>query len=178
MKVVKGIKNFILGIFVIVFFIFVIINTILMLNLNGHGVTEFENETIVVMKNKSASDRYKKNDVLVISHKRLDAIDVGDEIFVYKTQSTGGSLVEFGTVGAVHIEDKAISFENGATYSESLIIGEIDKVLSPNIGRVLGVVQSTWGFLFIILVPSFLIFVYELYAIVVEIKYGGKEAEE
>ncbi len=177
MKVLKGIKKIIVGILLIAFFIFVIINTVLMLNLNGHGVIEFENETIVIMKNKSASEKYKKDNVLFISHKSLDSIKVGDEIFVYKTQSKGTSLVEFGIVGAVHLEEKAISFENGASYSDSLIIGEINKVLPQNVGKVLGVVQSTWGFLFIVLVPSFLIFVYELYAIIVEIKYGGKREE-
>ena len=34
---------------------------------------------------------------------------------------------------------------------------------------------SIFGFLFIVLVPSFLIFVYEVYSLIIEIKYGKDE---
>ena len=35
--------------------------------------------------------------------------------------------------------------------------------------------ESKWGFLFIVLVPCFLIFIYEVYALIIEIKYGAEE---
>ena len=43
------------------------------------------------------------------------------------------------------------------------------------IGTFLSVVESKWGFLFIVLVPSFLIFIYEVYSLIIEIKYGKDE---
>ena len=43
------------------------------------------------------------------------------------------------------------------------------------IGTALSVIESQWGFLFIVLVPCFLIFIYEVYSLIVEIKYGGEE---
>ena len=55
------------------------------------------------------------------------------------------------------------------------VIGGSEKVYHE-IGKYFGIVQSQWGFLFIILVPS-LIFVYELYAIIVEVKYGKPDAK-
>ena len=71
-------------------------------------------------------------------------------------------------------EDNAITFSNGETYSDEFIIGTGDKIY-PNLGTYLGVIESKWGFLFIILVPNFFLFVYQLYSLIVEIKYGKEE---
>ena len=63
--------------------------------------------------------------------------------------------------------------ENGSVYDIKFIAGTPTKVYS-GIGNFLSVVESRMGFLFIILVPSFLIFVYEIYALVIEFKYGSE----
>ena len=52
------------------------------------------------------------------------------------------------------------------------VVGKKDKVYK-NVGKYLSVIESKWGFLFIILVPCFFIFIYEIYALIVEIKYGA-----
>lgn len=174
MKVLKVLKSIILGIIAIIYFSFVIFNTILLLNVNKYGVTQFDNITIITIKNEVSSEKYLKGDAVIVETKKLDNIIIGDEIFVYKTQKTGAPIIDFGTVGEIHYEDDAISFENGATYSYDLVIGKASKIYN-NIGTFLNIVQSTWGFLFIVLLPSFLIFIYELYAIIVEIKYGKEE---
>lgn len=176
MKVLNAIKKLILGIIAIIFFSFVIFNTVLLLNINKYGVTQFDNISIITIKNEVTSENYKKGDVVIVQSKKLENIIIGDEIFVYKTQKTGAPIIDFGIVGEVHNEDDAISFENGATYSSDLMIGSATKIYN-NIGTYLNIVQSTWGFLFLILLPSFLIFIYELYAIIVEIKYGKEEHE-
>ena len=53
-------------------------------------------------------------------------------------------------------------------------MGTGSKVI-PNIGKILSVIESKWGFLFIILVPNFFIFIYQLYALIVRIKYDKDE---
>ena len=74
----------------------------------------------------------------------------------------------------IYLEEDAIAFENGSNYSMEFIAGTPEKVYN-DIGLYLGIIESKWGFLFIVLVPSFLIFVYELYSLIVEIKYGSDE---
>lgn len=174
MKALKLIKKIILGIVVIIFFIFVISNTVLLLNINKYGVTQFENITVIPIKNKVTSNKYQKGDIVLVEQRKLDNISIGDEIFVYKTQKSGAPIIDFGVIGEVHPEDEAVSFENGATYSADLIVGEANKVYN-DVGTIFNFFQSTWGFFFFILLPSFLIFIYELYAIIVEIKYGRQE---
>ena len=71
-------------------------------------------------------------------------------------------------------DDEAITFENGNSYSREFIAGKPTKVYN-DLGGYLSVVESRWGFLFIVLVPCFLIFIYEVYALIVEIKYGAEE---
>ena len=165
----KVVRNFIVGILLTVYFIFVIFNTIILLNINNYGVTQFDDVTLVSIRNEITSDKYKKGDIVLVRYKDITKIVPGDEIFVYKVQKSGRPLIDFGTVGEIHVEESAISFENGATYSMDLSIGSAYKVF-PDLGSVYNIVQSSWGFFFLILLPSFLIFIYELYAIIVEIK--------
>ena len=79
--------------------------------------------------------------------------------------------INIGKVGEVM--DDYLTLENGETYSVKYLIGRPTKVYN-DIGTVLGIIESQWGFLFIVLVPCFLIFIYELYALIVEIKYGDE----
>ena len=83
-------------------------------------------------------------------------------------------LVEVGKVGQIYLEEDAIAFENGDIFSNEFIIGTADKTYNK-IGTYLSIVESKWGFLFIVLVPCLLIFIYEIYALIVEIKYGEEE---
>ncbi len=171
----KIIKNIFLGILAVIYFTFVIFNTILLLNINKYKVTQFDDLSVIIIKNNLTSENYKKGDVVLVRNKNLADIKLGDEIFVYKTQKTGAPQIDLGVVGEVHLTEEAISFENGATYSESLLIGSAERVIEK-VGTVLGMIQSTWGFFFIVLIPSFLIFIYELYAIIIEVKLNKKNA--
>ena len=52
-----------------------------------------------------------------------------------------------------------------------------EKVIGK-VGGILKFLESKWGFLFIVLVPGFIIFLYEIYALIVEIKYGDEDEKE
>lgn len=158
----------------VIFFAFVIAMTIILLNINKFGVSVIDNRSLVMIREDIASDKYVKGDLVLVKAKKIEDIKIGDEIFVYKVDKARKVTIDVGIVGGVHLEDVAISFKNGATFDMEYVIGVADEV-HHNIGTYLSIVQSTWGFLFIILVPSFLIFIYQLYALVVEIKYGKDE---
>lgn len=171
MKVLKVIRNVVLGILLVAFFAFAIAMTVLLLNRNKYGVTEFDKTTMIMVNDEISSDNYKKGDLVLVEKRKLENIELGDEIFVYKTEKNGGVSIDVGIIGEVYLDDEAVAFENGATYSEEFVVGEAGKIYA-DVGTYLSVVLSKWGFLFVILVPSLLIFIYELYAIVVEVKYG------
>ena len=176
MKAVKVIKKFLIALVIIVFFTFAIIMTIFMLNINKFGLSQFDATTILPIKENITSDNYKKGDLVVLKKPTMDQLNKGDELFVYRVLTDGSVEIEFGKVGEVYLDDRSVAFENGSAFGIDYIAGGVDKVYN-GIGSVYGVVQSKWGFLFIVLLPSFLIFVYEIFALVMEIKYGKNEDE-
>jgi hypothetical protein len=177
MKTLKTIKNILMGILGTLFYAFALIMTILLLNFNKFGVTEFGDKSLIILEQEVSNKNYKKGDLIIVQKTRYDMINVGDEVFTYSVNSKGAATVEIGTVGDKYDKEKAISFENGASFSEDFVIGKATKVYN-DYGTVLSVIESKWGFLFIVLVPGFIIFLYEIYALIVEIKYGDDEEKE
>ena len=176
MKVLKLLKNIFLGIFAVIFFGFVIFMTVLLLNYNDYGLTEFGDKTLVILRDAISTNDFKKGDLVLAEKKKLEDLKVGDFVFAYKVDPKGSVSIDYGKISEIYEKEQAVTYENGATYSISYVVGTPGKVY-PNVGKYLSVIESKWGFLFIVLLPSFLIFIYELYSLVVEIKYGAKESE-
>jgi hypothetical protein len=128
-----------------------------------------------LIKDKISSDNYKKGDLVLVEGKKMEDVKVGDEVFAYKVDKAGVVTIDLGVVDQLHPNDDALSFKNGSTYSMEFVVGKATKVYN-GLGTYLSIIESQWGFLFIILVPSLLIFIYEIYALVIEIKYGKEEA--
>lgn len=175
-KVLHVIKSFILGVLGCIFFAFAISITILLLNYNKYGLTQFGNTTLVMVKDDITSETLKKGDLVFVKSKKITDLEAGNEIFVYRIVGSNKVTVELGKVGQIYPDEDAVSFENGDIFSKEFVIGTPDKVYNK-IGTYLSIVESKWGFLFLILVPCLLIFIYEIYALIVEIKYGAEENE-
>lgn len=174
MSILKGIKRFFIGLILIVFFAFTIAMTVLLLNFNKFGVTQFDDTSLLIIRNGFSSETYKKGSLVVVESKPVKKYNVGEEAFVYHLDGKGGFDIQLGSIGQIHEDDNAITFSNGETYSDEFIIGTGEKIY-PNLGTYLGIIESKWGFLFIILVPNFFLFIYQLYSLIVEIKYGKDE---
>lgn len=174
MSVLKTIKKVFIGIILVIFFAFTITMTVLLLNFNKFGVTQFDDTSLLIIRNGFSSETYKKGSLVVVESKQIKNYKIGDEAFVYHLDGKGGFNIELGVIGQLHEDDNAITFSNGETYSDEFIIGTGEKIY-PKLGTYLGVIESKWGFLFIILVPNFFLFVYQLYSLIVEIKYGKEE---
>lgn len=176
MKALKMIKKILIGIVVAIYFAFVIFMTVLLLNYNKYGVTQFENKSLIIIRDEISTNNYKKGDLVIVQSKKINNIKVGDEIFTYQIAANGEVNIDLGIVGEVHEEEQAITYENGSNYSMDFVIGSAEKTYEK-VGNYLSVIESKWGFLFIVLVPSFLIFIYEVYNLIVEIKYGADEED-
>ena len=158
----------------VVYFSFVITMTVLLLNFNDYGVTEFGNKSFIIIDDDIANEDYKKGELVITQKKKLEKFEVGEEVFTYKIEENGSVSIVLGKIGNIYPEEEAISLENGSNYSLEYVAGvPVEK--HEKIGSFLSIVESKWGFLFIVLVPSFLIFVYEVYNLIVEIKYGAEE---
>lgn len=177
MKALNVIKKVFVSILLIVFFAFTITMTILLLNFNKFGVTQFDDTSLLIIKKGFSSEKYKKGSLVFVESKNVVDYNIGDDVFVYHLDGHGGADIQLGSIGQIHEEDDAVTFSNGDTYSSEFIIGTGDKIYE-GIGKFLSIVESKWGFLFIILVPNFFLFVYQLYSLIIEIKYGKEDENE
>ena len=67
--------------------------------------------------------------------------------------------------------------EAKTTIATTRVIGKYSAIYH-NIGGVLDVLQSRIGFLLLVILPILLIFMYQIYALIIVIKYGEEELEE
>lgn len=176
-KVIEKIKKILIGILIFVFSCFAICMTILLLNFNEYGVTEIGDKSLVILTREIASENYKKGDLVIVEKVAYEAIKEGDEIFAYSVDNKEKVNIEVGIVKDLFPTEKSIAYKNGAGFSQEYIIGKATDTYH-DIGLYLSFIESKWGFLFIVLVPCFIIFIYEIYALVVEIRYGDEEDEE
>ncbi len=170
----KIIKKIFIWIIAIIFFSFAIIMTVMLLNQNEFGVTQISDSSYILINDNIANESYKEGDLVVVNERRVTDIAVGDEIFVYRVAKDDTVTIEIGKVGEVLPEEDLVALENGATFASKFIVGESSYVI-PVVGNFLGFILSQWGFLFLVVVPCFLVFVYQLYTLIIEIKYGEEE---
>ena len=169
MKVVKKVLLTIVG---VLYFAFALCMTILLLNYNKYGITQFGETSLIIIKEDVSFDGYKKGDLVLVKDTKIKDLKENDVVFAYKLDENRAVHVQVGNVGKIYEEEQAITFKNGNTYSKEFLADKPYEVHN-NIGTVLSVIESQWGFLFIVLVPIFLIFIYQVYALIVEIKYGA-----
>lgn len=169
----EKVKRIIYGIIIFLYFSFALSMTILLLNYNDYGVTQFGENSLIILTEKVNSKEYKKGDLVIVEQAELEEVKVGETVFTYRADSKGNVHIDFGKVGKIFKDERAIALENGSNYSEEFIAGKPTKVYE-NVGLYLSIIESQWGFLFIVLVPCFLLFIYQVYALIVEIKYGDE----
>ena len=172
MKVLEAIKNFIIFVVVVAYFAFALFMTVLLLNYNRFNITQFGNDSLVMINENISNEAYQKGDLVIVKKVKFEEMEKGQYLFTYRIDNRRVATIQVGKIGTIYEEEKAITFENGETYSDEFIAGvEVKKY--PKIGGILSVIESKWGFLFIVLVPCFLIFIYEVYSLIIEIKYGA-----
>ena len=171
LKKIKSIFSLMLG---VCFFAFALAMSLLLLNYNKYGLTQFGDTTLIIINGNLTSEDFKRGDLVLVESRNLDRLNVGENAFAYRVDGQGRVSIELGKIGKVYKEENAISFENGSTFDAEFLAGVPYKTY-VNVGKFLSVVESKWGFLFIVLVPCFLIFIYEVYALIIEIKYGAEE---
>lgn len=175
-KAVEVLKNLIItGYILLIIFV-----TICLLSFNDYKVTVFGKSTLIPIIDKDLEPNYTVGDLVIAQKGRLSEVEPGDEIFFYRTAS-GETTIHFATVTKserVTDTESTYTVEGDYMFSSSNYIGEVkDAIVIPHVGKILTVLQSKWGFLFLGVFPSLVAFLYTLHNVFVEIR-EVKEAEE
>lgn len=174
-KIFKVVKNIFVVLALIVYFSIIIAVSTLVLSRNDYNFSQFGDKVLILMDEKSGTDKYKANSLIIL--KTIDIKDIvpGQEIFVYHVdENTKTVQMVIEKVGKVVIEGTQtpyIVLDNlGTSYGESFIAG-VAYSSYDDIGKYLSIIESKWVFFALLIVPCFFILIYEIYLLIVSIKY-------
>ena len=168
------------GILFIPYIVIVIVVTICLLNYNKYGVTELGNRTLIIVKDDALNPTYQKGDLLIVEKKDNDSILKDDFIFFYEQDKESKTVIinlaKVLNSRKVTSKETTFTIEGNYEYSSEYVIGAVkDTKVYHTLGSILGILESRWVFLLVIILPILFIFLYELYEFILEVKRSLKE---
>lgn len=171
-------KKVIENIVVFIMIIMIVIMSILLLSFNKYKVSEIGNKTLLLLDEKMSD--FSKDSLLIVEHKKNDEYKSGDFIFFYDVSGKNAKTVLAPIIDLERTVGNESSYIVGDDYivQEEYIIGKKENTKEyKKLGKVLSVLESKWGNLFLVVIPSFLIFLYETINLVIEIKTLKKKKQ-
>lgn len=172
-------KKTLLNILFSVYIVVAIFVTVTLLSYNEFKVTEFGNYSLIIISDSGLVPDFNKGDLVIVNKK--DPILTGRKAFFYDTYN---EQIEV-KLGVIEEAEKVTSSETTYTLegerkiSGQYILGPANTAeILPKVGMVLGILQSKWGFLFLIVLPALLAFVNQIGVVYSGIKQSKKEAKE
>ena len=158
----------------VIIIVYVILITSCILCRNKYGYTEFfEKYTLVTVSEDTHKllPTHDPGDLLVVKKQQFD-INPGDFIYYYITVNEK-YVVRSGIVASKVEDDVSALYvlDDGVTSVSSIRV--LGKYVSthPHLGNVLDILVSRVGFLFLVLLPILVVFIYQVYQLFVVAKY-------
>ena len=156
------------NIITVILVIIIIFMSVLLLSHNEHQVSQFGNKSLLIVDEDMLD--YKAGSLLVVTKKDASNIQPNDYIFYYDiTNKTKTVLGLVNDVYDVNFGQYSFTVNNDQIVDEVDIIGRsADTKEYKGWGSILSVLESKYGNLFLVVLPAFLLFVYELINFIVE----------
>ena len=174
------IRNVIIGIIMVAYFAFIVAISTLLLNRNDYGVTQFGDTALVLVDNKISNKDYPEGTLALVETRKLEDLVVGDEVFIYQTNKKDNSVeIVISEVESVHldVDSPYITItNNGTAWGEEFVAGVATKTYA-DLGGFLKFIQSKWVFFILLIIPCFFILLYEIYLLIIAIRFDEDEVE-
>ena len=175
----KKVLKVLLWIIGICYFTVIIAVTACLLCYNQYKVTEMFDRSFIMIDDNS--DMYQDGDLVLFKKNELNEINKNDVIFFYEV-TNGVQSIKYGTVTEilpVSTDERTFTINNNHDISSDSLIGKTETAkVYPKLGKILTVLESRFGFLLLVILPTLILFLYELYLVIVEIKTPIEEDEE
>ena len=171
----KSIKNIIFIIYIIV----AVFTTVCLLSFNNYRVSEFGNSSLVIVDDKDLEPEFNKGDLLIVN--KEDQIAEGDKAFFYEKEGNkiGIKLAEVTKAEIVTRTETTYTFEGEHKVSSEYVLGPAKTAeVLPKVGQVLGILESKWGFLFLIVLPALIAFLNQITVVYSDIKESREEGND
>ena len=143
-------KKILFNLVVIIYVVIAIFVTVCLLTFNEYRISEFGNKSLIIISDEDEAIKYNKGDLLIVTKEKLKNAHKGDTVFFY--------------------ESKSVKIDGNYQVVEDDIIGTSNSMkVIPKAGQALQILESKWGFLFLIVFPSLIAFLREIYDLVLEI---------
>ena len=171
MKIVKKIAIVLL----VIFFCFISFLSFLFLSRNKYGVIDIGSNLYVTISEDNKSDVFDNGSLVVVEKKDFSKLKANDNIFVYTNTEDQKKVRILSTViKEVDYEKKNIMTEDTSEYySDEFILGVPVKSYDK-LGGVIDLMMSKWFFFFVFLLPGFFIVLYEVYTLIIKIKFDDE----
>lgn len=171
----KTIKNIIFYVYLAI----AIFITLLLLAYNDFKVSEIGNYTLLLIKDSSLAPEFNKGDLVIVN--KDDEVLTGRKAFFYDTynQKIEIRLGLIENVERVTATEKTYTLEGDRKISGEYVLGPANTAeIIPYLGTVLGVLESKWGFLFLIVFPALILVVNQIGIVFSNIMQAAKEEKE
>ena len=155
--------------------------TVLLLSYNDYNNSEIGGYTIYIVTDDSLEPEYKQGSILLIKGTNDRNVQVGDKIFMYKVlNSSEYEVIDTTLQGKTQQGAHTVYIvDDEERYANDYFIGKVDDtIVIEGWGYILNLLESRWGYLFCIVVVSLLLFLQEVFELVMEIKYLNKQKKK
>ena len=175
-------KRTVQAILFVVYSIIAITVTVLLLSFNDYRMSEIGGYTVYIVSDDALEPEYDEGSILLIEETSDKHVNVGDEVFLYKVESSQDfevvkrTLVNKATQGRHTIYHT----DQGETFDSSYFVGKTEEtsIIGKPWGTILSILESKWGYLFCIVIVSLLLFLQEVFDLIIELKYGGGKSKK
>ena len=169
----KSFLRWVWSFFEVLIILYVIVLTSFLLCKNKYGYTQFGDYTFdnVSLFDAKNNKNLKKGDLLIV--KNSNDINKGDVVYYYAVYNEN-YIIKSGPVMEIKSDDYSSLYtidDNGPlSVVGTRLLGKYANTY-PRIGGILSVLESRLGFLFCVLLPIMIVFIYQVYEFVIIIRY-------
>ena len=188
MKKICNLK-FIGDIFVIIIIILAIFVTLFTIITNKDGISNLKGYSPFSIQSNSMFPTLKKGDMIITYNKiNYQDLKVNDIISFYSFEN-GSNIIKTHRITNIYLENNVRLYEtkgDNNDVSDNVYITDVDiigkmKYRIPFLGGIIDFLKNKWVFLFLILIPLGIIFIYQLIdflKVLIDYKLEKEEQEE
>lgn len=174
----KKIGNIILTIIEIFIITYVIVITTCLLCKNKYGYTQIGDNTLVTvnMENSVELSDFTEGDLIFFKKVRYTSVKAGDTIYYYDTLNEQ-YIIQKGKVASKEGDNRSAVYvlDDSSAIASERVVGTFEGGRYASIGKVLDILESRVGFLLIVILPILLLFIYQVYKMIVLLKFDSSE---
>ena len=171
----KNLKHVLLTIYLIL----AILLTLTLLAYNDFKITEIGPYSLLIIEDDELAPEFNDGDLVIVNKK--DEILTGRKVFFYDTSNEKVEIKLATVIEANRVNEDEVTYtlEGERKISSTYVLGSANKAeVISKIGTVIGILQSKWGFLFLIVFPALILVINEIGIVFSNVMEIVKETKE